>query len=106
VWIEEQASRNERVRLALRGAWVDTYVKPATLARLDRAAGEKLARARPREEWSPEMRAYDDAKRALHAIAGPEWYVLEHPTAEQLVAIRSYRAAERRWMKSHGASDD
>jgi hypothetical protein len=49
-WIEHQAPRNERLRLALRNVWAADDVTEQTLLRLDAAAGQQLPRPRPREE--------------------------------------------------------
>ena len=44
-WLERECRTNDRLRRALATVWCDDCVTPATLARLDAAAGVKLARS-------------------------------------------------------------
>ena len=44
-WLERECRTNDRLRRALATVWCDSIVMPATLARLDAAAGVKLARS-------------------------------------------------------------
>jgi hypothetical protein len=44
VWLEFQCASNPKLRTALAGVWCSNDVEPATLERLDAAAGVKLAR--------------------------------------------------------------
>jgi hypothetical protein len=45
-WIEQQAAQSERFRLAVGHLWVANTVAAGVMARLDRAAGQPLARPR------------------------------------------------------------
>ncbi len=48
--VEELAARSERFRAALRNLWIDGDVSPETFRRIERAAGDELARKRPAVE--------------------------------------------------------
>ena len=43
-WLEQQCSKNAKLRTALSGVWCSNFVSSDTLMRLDRAAGVPLAR--------------------------------------------------------------
>jgi hypothetical protein len=44
VWLEQQCAVNPKMRVALADVWCDAFVSAQTLARLDQAAGVRLAR--------------------------------------------------------------
>jgi hypothetical protein len=60
-WLEEQGSTNPLLRKALAGVWCDNDLSSKTMKRLDAVAGRPLHRIPPREEWSAEALAVDEA---------------------------------------------
>jgi hypothetical protein len=100
LWLEEQAQENEALRIALRHVWADTYVSDDTMARLDAAAGQPLARVRADYIPSPESLAADEARLALFDATGDDWAaVLVNPrTPEERALVENFHEAETRWM--------
>jgi hypothetical protein len=92
-WIEANTTANEKLRVALSYVWCDGYVTEATMARLDSVAATPLARRPPRDQWRPELIAFDDASTALSEIAGEDWWSIENPTPAQTAAIEAFLAA-------------
>jgi hypothetical protein len=94
-WLEAQCATSSRFRGVLAGVWCAGDVTDATLTRLDAAAGEPLARPRPRSELPPEVIAFEDANRRLAELAGgmSSFGELEEPTAEQQAAAEAVLAA-------------
>lgn len=107
-WVEAQCAASEKFRRALAGVWCASYVSEVTMVRLDAAAGVKLARPLPRDQWPPERIAVDEAEQRLIAIAGEDWGLNENPTAEQLSAQEAYIDATMRMLDVHnpGAYDE
>ena len=100
-WIETQCASNEGFRVALSGVWCASSVSTATMERLDAAAGVRLSRPMPREEWPPELIAVRDAETRLLGIAGADWGVAESPTADQLAVQQAYLDALVQMMEVH-----
>jgi hypothetical protein len=97
MWLESECQFNEKLRRALGGVWCAGEVSAETLERLDAAAGTQLARPRPREEWSPALRAAEDAHAHRLRIGGLDMVAFENPTPEQERALEAFVAAEDRW---------
>jgi hypothetical protein len=99
-WLEEQAPHSESFRIALRNVWADTYVTEATMARLDAAAGEPLARVPADYIASPESVAAEETRQALFEIGGEDWAsVLVNPrTPEERAVVERFHEAQTRWM--------
>ncbi len=92
-WLEAECRQRPKLRLALSNVWCAGYVTEETLERLDAAAGRRLSRPRPREEWPPALVALDEAKSRLIALAGEDWWSIDRPNPEQTKAIKDYFAA-------------
>ena len=100
-WIETRCASNEGFRVALSGVWCASSVSAGTMERLDAAAGVRLSRPLPREEWPSELVAVREAEQRLVAIAGEYWGVAENPTADQLAAQQAYLDAVVQMMEVH-----
>lgn len=106
VWLEAQCANRPALRQALANVWCALDVSPATLIRLDEAAGAPLTRPRPRDEWPAEVRAVEDAEAALVHLAGPQWWLLDDLTSEQEAALAAHRAAEEALLARLRWTDD
>jgi hypothetical protein len=99
-WLEAQARQSQSFRIALRNVWADTCVTEETLARLDAAAGETLARVPADYVASPESVAAEEARQALFEIGGEDWAsVFVNPrTPEERAVVERFHTAQSRWM--------
>jgi hypothetical protein len=99
-WLEAQAPQSESFRIALRNVWADTYVTEETMARLDAAAGEPLARVPADYVASPESVAAEEARQALFEIGGEDWasVLLNPKTPEERAVVERFHVAQTRWM--------
>ena len=101
-WFAAHCATKPKLRAALRGVWCASFVTPATLARLDAAAGGPLTRPLPREQWPPELRALEDAEERLDEVVGQPWWTLDRKlTSEEARAHKAYRAALDRYTRMH-----